>query len=240
MEFFHQIITVGMLPYTIFLGIVVSYWLFMIIGFVGIDLLDFDVDMPDIDGLDGAADGAIDGAIDGAADAVGDGAIESAGDAIEGSMGAFKSLLAFLNIGTVPATIVLSFISVKLWFLAYVFNFWMPSSLRGFFPPLVMGLLAFGVFFVTSAALTHITTRPFRRIFLHKTTHGQHHLVGKICVVKSTELAKGSKGQAELTVHDSDLLLDVQTNEENGFKRGEEAIIIDYESEKDVYEIVHL
>ena len=236
MEFFQQIITVGMLPYTIFLGIVVSYWLFMIIGFVGIDLLDFDIDVPDVDGLDGAADGAIDGA----ADTVGDGAIESAGDALEGSMGAIKSLLVFLNIGTVPATIVLSFISVKLWFLAFVYNFWLPASLRGIFPPVVMGLLAFSVFLVISSALTHITTRPLRRVFLHKTTHGQHHLVGKICRMKSTELIRGSKGQAELTVEDSDLLLEVQTNEEMGFKRGEEAIIIDYESEKDVYEIVHL
>lgn len=227
MEFFQQIVTVGMLPYTIFLGIVVAYWLFMIIGFVGIDLLDFDIDMPDVDGLDGAAD------------AVGDGAIESAGDALEGSMGAFKSLLVFLNIGTVPATIVLSFISVKLWFLAFVYNFWLPASLRGIFPPVVMGLLAFSAFFVVSTALTHITTRPFRRLFLHKTTHGEHHLVGKICIVKTSKVTN-SFGQAELKVEDSDLLIAVRTKEELGFKKGDEAIIIDYESEKNVYEIVHI
>ena len=59
-DFVTQILAFPTVVYTVVLGFVLLYWLFVIIGAADLDLFD----------LDGAVDGAVE-AIDGAVDAIG-------------------------------------------------------------------------------------------------------------------------------------------------------------------------
>ena len=85
------------LPLTILLGVVVIYWLVVIIGALGVDSLDFDVD----------------------ADTDLDANVGSGG-------GAGMAVLRFLNFGQIPALIIISVLILFLWTLSilgnYIFN----------------------------------------------------------------------------------------------------------------------
>src|SRR5687767_4019067 len=129
-EFLQVILSYPTVPLTIGMGIVLCYWLFVMVGAVGIDLLD------------GAAEGATKGAAEAAAGAL-KGAAESAAGALkgaaEGAGGALKgagegaaelgggddlpssmSLLAWLGLGKVPVTIAGSALTFSAWFFSVI------------------------------------------------------------------------------------------------------------------------
>lgn len=231
-DFFNRIIEPGMLPYTIFLGLILLYWLTVIIGVIDLDILDFG----DF-GLDSALEGSGEGMGE-ALDSVGEGevSVDSAG---EGSLGALHSILSFLNLGKVPVTIIVSFLSLKMWILAYLYYFYISPKLTLSIPGIVISLALFSIVFVFSLFLTGLTTRPFRKIFEHVTTRGRQNLLGKICKIKTTEVT-ADFGQAELHIDSSFLLLSVRCKDGTQFTKGDEAVVTHYDSEKDVYEVKKL
>jgi len=232
LEFFRQIVEPGMVVYTFLLGMVLLYWLIVIIGFVGMDVLDFDFGLDGVEGLEGV-DGVegIEG-IEGAADG-----LDSVGEAAEGTAGALKAMLGFLNFGKVPVTIIGSFLILKLWILAYLYHVYLSPIFQGWLswiPALILAGIVFVVAFLAAVFLTSLTTRPLRRVFEHRPTHSQYHLIGKTCKVKTSKVT-ATFGQAALKVDDSHLLLSVRCPEENSFAKGDEAVIADYDKDKDVY-----
>jgi len=243
LQFLGNIFQPSMLLYTLLLCVVVLYWLIMILGFVGLDVLDFDLGLDGIDGAEGI--GAVDG-IDGldgveglgGADGAAEG-LDSAGDAAEGAAGPLVALLGVMNVGKVPVTIIASFLVLFMWILAYLYNICLSPSLQGWLswmPGLILFCLSFVLIFIAGSFLTSLTTRPMRKLFEHRPTHSQYHLIGKICKVKTSKVTT-TFGQAELKVDDSHLLISVRCPEENTFAKGEEAVIRDYDQKKDVYEI---
>lgn len=240
-DFFHNIITPAMLPYTVPVAISLAYWLFVIC--TG---LDFGTEALDgaLDGvLDGAMDGAVDGAVDGAIDGVADGAIDGAADgatdgAVEGAGGTLLGMiLNFLNLGKVPATVVFSLIFLKMWVFAYVYHIVLKPKIGGFaIPVLAITILATLVIFVLAIFATAYTTRPLRKLFIDKIQHGAQHLIGKICQVKTNKVTAKS-GQAEMVIDDSPLLILVRCSEENGLTKGHEAVIVGYDEKDHIYDI---
>lgn len=82
------------LPLTILLGVVVIYWLIVIIGAIGVDSLDFDVDADtDLDANVGSG----------------------------GGIG--MAVLRFLNFGQIPALIIISVLILFLWILSILGNY---------------------------------------------------------------------------------------------------------------------
>lgn len=229
-EFFHRIIEPGMLPYTVILGLVVLYWLIVIIGVIDIDFLDFG----DF-GLDSVIDGAGEGLVEGAAEGVTEGGALTE-SAAGGSSGAIHSILSFLNLGRVPITVIISFLSLKMWILAYLYYFYVYAKLSLSIPAIILSIGLFSVIFIVSLFLTGLTTRPFRKLFHHATTHGHHNLMGQICKIKTTEVTSDF-GQAELRVDNSFLLLSVRCKDGTQFTKGDEAVVTSYNPEKDLYEI---
>jgi membrane protein implicated in regulation of membrane protease activity len=224
-EFFNNIITPAMLPYTIPLGIVLAYWLFVIC--TG---LDFGTDA-----LDGAIEGVLDGAVDGAVD----GAIDGAGEVMEvaDAPGCLGSIVAFLNLGKVPSTIVFSLIIFKAWIFAYFYHIVLKPSLGVMaIPAFVITILASIAGFVGAVLLTAYTTRPLRKLFEHKIQHGQQHLIGKVCTIRSSLVSKKS-GQAEIIIDSSSILLMVRCAEANSLKKGDEAVVVEYDSQANIYDV---
>jgi hypothetical protein len=76
--------------------------------------------------------------------------------------------------------------------------------------------------------------RPLAPIFVHTTSRGGRHLIGKACVVR-TGRVDDRFGQAELDDGGAGLLLHVRCAGENALKKGDEALIIDYDAQRDVY-----
>ena len=231
-EFFHRIVEPGMLPYTVLLGLVILYWFIVIIGVIDIDILDFG----DF-GLDGALEGAGEG-VGEAIDSIAEGEV-SVDSGTEGSSGALHSVLSFLNLGRVPVTVIVSFLSLKMWILAYVYYFYISPRFTLNVPGTIVSLGLFSIIFIFSLFLTGLTTRPFRRLFHHATTHGHQNLLGKICKIKTTEVT-GDFGQAELRIDNSFLLLSVRCKDGTTFSKGDEAVITHHDAHKDVYEIKKL
>lgn len=89
------------LPFTILLGLVILYWVGVILGALDIELFDFDL------GLDGDADADVD------ATPIGGGGI---------------ALLQFFHVGTVPLSILLSFFFLSLWVISVVANYYLGSG----------------------------------------------------------------------------------------------------------------
>ncbi len=106
-EFLELCFTSVNLPFTILLILVFIYWVFFIVGAVGLDSLDLDFDAFDLD-----ADVDVD--VDAHLDAHGGG---HAGH----SSGMFVSMLRFFNVGDIPLMIWATFFAffsglARLWF----------------------------------------------------------------------------------------------------------------------------
>lgn len=233
-----------MLPYSIVLGLMVAYWVFVICtGLdIGTEAFDGALDGAVESALDGAMDAALDGAADAAVDSVADAAVDAATDgAMEGTVeahnGLFATLLAFLNLGQVPATIIFSLIILKMWLLAALFHLVLQPKL-GFLaiPAIVLAIIAGLLILVVSVFLTAYTARPLRKVYAVRIQRGAAHLVGKICTIRSSRVT-GTIGQAELVVDNHPLVLMVRNPEANGLAKDHEAVIVGYDESSNTYQV---
>ncbi|MDT8391325.1 MAG: DUF1449 family protein [Lentisphaeria bacterium] len=224
MEFLHTIFSGPMLVYSVSLCLMLLYWLIILIGLIDIESLDAVFGFGD--------------ALEGAGEVAGEAAAESAGDALAGAAapGPLEAVLGFIGIGTVPVTIVGSILIITMWFLAFCLYYFVSPVVTHLAPPLIITLCffllsAFGSYFTTG-----LLTRPLRKVFTVVSTHAGYHLVGRTCKIRSSEVTE-MFGEAELMVKDSFIIISVRCDEENNLKKGEEAVIIDYQKETHLYDV---
>ena len=140
LDFFYEVLRPVNLPFTAMLGIVVFYWLLVLLG-----ALDFDSE-PSID-LAHGHDVHVDGAAGGHN-------VDHGGGIEAHDAGAFKALLQFLNFGNVPSMIVVSIIVLSMWTVSMISNRMLnPGSYL-----IAFGLLLPNVFI--TAILTKLATAP--------------------------------------------------------------------------------
>jgi hypothetical protein len=259
-EFIGFIFGPSMFIYTVLLMLMLLYWAVVLMGALDMEFLDGIFGAADgaaegavegaVDGVvEGAVDGAVEGVVDGAVEGVVDGAVEGvaegAADAAadgaveavaEGTGSALRAVLGFLNLGQVPATLILSVLVIFMWIEAYVINTCAPAWLRGWFPSFVFFAAVFGVSFLLAYFLTGVTTRPLRKYFRNTAQHGHEHLVGKICHIRSSRVTPAF-GRAEMTIGESFLTIDVRAPEDEELKKRDEAVIVDYHKDSDAYEV---
>jgi hypothetical protein len=106
--------------FTVMLIVIVLYWLMVIIGAIGVDVLNVgEAAGGKIEGMvggavegkiEGVVGGAVEGKIEGAVEGAVEAKVEGAADGIGGEGGGFLAMLGF---GKVPATVVIS--SLVLW-----------------------------------------------------------------------------------------------------------------------------
>ena len=204
-DFLNECILPVNLPVTVLLGLVLAYWMMVIVGVLGMDAVDLDLD-GDFD-----IDGGIDTDFDGGS-LVGD-------------------FFRFMHMGDVPVMIVVSFFVVSMWMVTIITNhYWNPDF--GWFitvifivPNLIVSLLATKIVVTPFATLfKHENDIELDRL----------EMIGRIGMVKTSEITNAF-GQIEVTHDGPPVVLNARTNPKERLVQGDAAKIISYNATNDTY-----
>jgi Protein of unknown function (DUF1449) len=234
--------------YTVLLGVVLVYWLFVVVGAVHLgEGSDGALGSLDADGaigagkgaLEGAAKGALQGHLDGMADAAGDvGDVGDGGDGgdggdSDGDSSAMALLVNALHLRSVPATTILSLIITFSWLVCTIGMQIVSRDL----PRGIASALAWVVFLLSpilALPVTSLAARPLAKIFAHKQATSRHDLIGKTCVVR-TGTVNGTFGEALLEDGGAGLVVRVRVDRELPVKRGDQMLIVDWDGEHEAF-----
>ncbi len=232
-QFLHAITSFPTVPLTVVLGVVVGYWIFALVtgaAFHGGDAVTGGVKAAGdavTGGIKGAGE-AVTGAIKGTTEAMGD--VGSADTADGHGDGAEAGLFGMLGLGRVPVTITLS---------AAILLAWTASTLGALsFHP--VGWLFQGGLLLGSLAVgllgTAVVLRPLGKALDQDKPARRRDSLGQICTITSGKVdatfgtAQVDDGAAGLNVH-------VVCSKANTLKKGDRALLIDFDPVKDTYEI---
>lgn len=219
-DFLQVITTFPTLPLTVGLGVVVVYWLFALVTGSAFEHGH------------GVAD-SVGGAVKGAGDAM-VGAVKGAGDAVVGATKAAgehaqDAGTSLLGVGKVPITMTLS--------LAALIG-WMGSTLAclGLGPmglalsvAVLVGAIVFGI---VAAAFA---LRPIARALDDRPTR-RRDAVGQVCVITSGKV-DGQFGTATVADGGAGLNVLVRCARENQLKKGDRAVVVDFDEHHNLYDI---
>lgn len=227
-EFLSAILSFPTVIFTVLLTVIVLYWLMVIVGAIGVDVLHVgEVAGAKIEGMvDGAVDGAVGGAVDGAVDGAGPGQGEGATGRLE-AVGGGGGFLAMLGFGKVPATVVIS--SLVLWSWALCLLIARSGAEMGL-PSWSLQVLAPVIAVFLGGVLTGTLVRFIGRFIVHQEPLRRVDLVGKLCTI-TTGRVDANFGQALISEHGVDLIVDVRCDPPNALRRNTQAVIVAYDSE---------
>ncbi len=191
------------------LGLVMIYWLTVMIGALDFEFLDFDFDAE------------VDAEVDIDVDAGGDGQV---------GISWFNSIMVFFNLSRVPFMIFLSALALPIWVISILTNYYLGiSSFLG-------GLITLIPAFIVGLFLAKFITFPFVKLFEHleKDDKESKSAVGKICIT-STEVTETKIGQAKVKTTGSPLLLNIITPSGIKLEIGDTALVIEYLKDKNIY-----
>lgn len=226
-EFLQVILSFPTVPFTVLLGVVLCYWVFVTVGAVGTDLFE--------GGGGELAEGDLGGA------ETGGGELEAGGDPGAAAKGLVQdaahgsSLLAWLGLGKVPITVSSSALAFWGWLFSALGMIHLAPRISD--PPgllaklSVLALALLGALLASSVAL-----RPLHRLFEVKELEKKSALLGKVCTITSGKV-DGGFGTASFEDGGAGFLLKVICAKANELKKGEQALILDYDPRSDTYEI---
>lgn len=241
-EFLSAILAFPTVVFTIVMGVVLTYWLFVILGAVGIDMLDGHLDF---ESGAKAASGALQGGLKAAGGAL-EGGAKAAGGALEGGVKAAAAhdhaadvdggILAALGFAGIPLTVSVSLVGFLSWTLSLLSAGPIHSALEGRLPSwLVSGTLGL-VCFVAALALSGLAVRPLRPVFVARRAPGREELMGRVCNISSGSVTD-RHGHATFEDGGAGLILNVICSKANALKRGDPALILGYDAERDAYDV---
>ncbi len=221
-QFLRTIVAFPVMPMTVLLGVVLCYWLFVILGAVGFE--------GGHDGITAGAKAAGEGLT---------GGMKAAGEAATGSAKAVGakdaggeadgSILDMLGLGSIPITITGSAVAFFGWLLT-IFG----TNLLGGGALIQSGVLLGSL--VLALLCSAVVLRPLRRVFDGHSAISRKELRGKICVISSGSVDKAF-GTATMEDGGAGLMIHVTCARANPLKKGDRALIIDFDPAKDSYEI---
>jgi hypothetical protein len=225
------------------LGLALLYWVFVIVGALDIDMFGGDAAEGLLDAA--AAKGQAAGGMFDAAAAKGeavDGLLDAAaakGEAADGLLdgpeahGGAEGLLHAINLRRAPVTVTFSLIVFFAWIFSFLAVTYLGPALGMVLPAVVFELLVIVASLLLALPLTSLATKPLEPIFRQR--HGKSRIdyVGSVCRIQ-TGRVDTEFGQA--TVEDGGAGLIIQVRDEGGaLKRGDSALIIDYDREQEAY-----
>lgn len=231
-EFLAAILAFPTILFTIPLGVVVGYWLIVMVGAVGVDLLDGDIGDFALGAKAGAIEGGVKGAVEGGAKAAMEGGAKAA---LEGGAKAGASIFEVLGFGGVPVTVSVSAVVFLSWLMSLAITLPAKEAL-GFLPgALVSGGLA-ALCLTGGLVLAGLAVRPLRPMFVTHQAPRRSALMGRVCVIASGTV-DGKFGHATFEDGGAGLLLNVVCDKANQLRRGEKALILSYDAARDAYEV---
>jgi hypothetical protein len=223
---------VNLIP-TILFGLVVVYWIFVVIGALDINLFDFSVDSGDVD-LDADVDVDVDAEADLDAEADVDTDMESemaAQGQVEGGVAmSLNSILSFFNLGKVPFMILMSFFTLSLWVISISINYLLINQ------SVLLSLLFLIPNIIVSLFVAKILTTPFAFIYKKMLNNSvdTFKYQGKICTMLM-DASNSKVGQGEIDYNGSIIRVNVITKKGVEIKKKETGLIINRIKEKNCY-----
>lgn len=157
----------------------------------------------------------------------------------DGGGSVLAAMMFKLGLYGVPMTLILTFVILFGWLTAY-YGFHLvlgrlfdPGPVRyGLGAGLFLGALSVGIIMTTTII------RPLRRVFKKQVQVTSDSLRGRVVVVRSTTVT-ATYGEAIYEDGGAGMLLDVRPAREGAvFKRGERAVVLDYDAAKRLYTII--
>jgi len=210
--FYENISSFPTVFFTFFLIVTVLFWLVAILGFVEIDILDFD-----IPALDGTLDINPDTAL-------------TTPDVLAGLMLRF-------GLNGVPVTIIISLVSLFGWLTSYyIVHFLFGSVPDGMLQyavgvPVLLGALYVGVM------VTSLLIKPLRPLFKNAQLETTKHIIGQVAIVRTSRVDNGF-GEAALADGGAGLVLKVRTVGDLTFSKNDRVVLLKYDSEKNTYRVI--
>jgi hypothetical protein len=234
--------------FTVLLGVVLIYWTFVMVGVIHIG-----------EGSEGALEGHIDGAtkglMEGAVDHLGGGHADvgdiggghgdadfgdggdgaDGGDADDGgdSQGALAAIMSALHLRSAPATVIFSLIITFAWLVSVVTMQVVTRMAPGLAGPLLSLAVLLGSF-VLALPLTSVAARPLAKVFAPKHAPVKSDFIGRTCTVRTGSVSH-KFGEATLQDGGAGLVLRIRVEGGKQLGRGEQALIVDYDAERETY-----
>ncbi len=212
------------------MAVCMLYWSLIIAGALDLDM--FTADGPDAD-VDVDVDMDVDPDLDLDADA------ELGADASSG--GLLSSMLDALAIGTVPVTIVVSFITAFGWISSLIAETTIAPMARELVGAWIYGGGMLAATFLFAVWLTTLAVKPLKPAFITVSQHGQEYLIGRTATVTSSKVTS-TFGLASLPTDDgtTSLQLNIVCQDANRLATGDEVTLLDYDEAKQHYAVMPL
>jgi hypothetical protein len=144
-------------------------------------------------------------------------------------------VLRFLNIGLVPLAIWGSVLAITWWMVSMLLdrlldNVYHPEVREEWFHAIQWSVRNFAIAIV----LTKIFTQPLRGKFDAEEPNAAVDLIGGTCRIVTSEVSERF-GQAEYVTEAAPLLLNVRTRSAAEFSKGDTAVIVDFDPERNLY-----
>jgi hypothetical protein len=177
------------------------------------------------------------GGDEGDAGDLGDSGLDVDGDAgFEGGSSGPDALLSAIGIASlrrVPLSVALTFTSFWGWVISYVAMRLISAPSTGVVVAVGLAALLGGLRIGAWCAA------PFGRLFDIEHGPSKHEFVGRTCVIASGTVTH-KYGQATLADGGAGMILQVRCAEPNALKKGVEALLIEYDAERDTYVVEDL
>jgi hypothetical protein len=248
-QFLEAILAFPTVFFTVLFGIVMGYWLTVIIGAVGIDLLDGDFGAGALEGgakaaVEGGVKAAFEGgakaALEGGAKAAMEGGAKAAMEggakaSLEGGAKASTSFIEVLGLGGVPVTVSLSFLIFFSWLLSLAITQPAKEAL-GVLPGALLSAGVGMLSLVAGTVAAGFAVRPLRPMFAIHHAPRRSALLGRVCTINSGRV-DGKFGHATIEDGGAGHILNVVCDKANELTRGSQAVLLQYDSARDAYEV---
>ena len=210
--FYQNISSFPTVFFTFFLAVTVLYWLVAVLGFVSIDILDFD--LPDMDGDLGINP-----------------------DTGLTNANVLAGLMLRFGLQGVPVTIIVSLIGLFGWLISYYsvyFLFgWVPSGILQF----VAGVPVLLVSLYASVMITAVVIKPLRPLFSKAQQQTVKYVLGQVAIVRTSRVDEAF-GEAVMEDGGAGLILKVRSTSGNAFKKGDRVVLFEHLKENNTYRVI--
>ena len=196
------------LVFTVLLGLVLVYWIMVILGAMDFDFLDIDFDTDtDVD-MDADTDMDIQGG------------------------GVLRGFLEFFYVGEIPVMVLVSVFALCIWVISVLGNYYLnPTGSVILSLPILAGNL------IVSCFLVKIMAVPLRKLFKSFDTdpNATLNVMGRICRIVTTEVTNARMGQGEIKGKGAPVLLNVMAEDDHVFHKDDEALIVGQNKQTGIY-----
>jgi len=210
--FYQNLASYPTVIFSFLLLLVVLYWLVAILGFVEIDVLDFDV--PE---LDGALD-----------------INPESGMSTPGVMG---GMMLRYGLAGVPVTIIISFVALFGWLICYYASYFLLSWASSGIIRFVLGSVILIVSMYIAVLVTSWIIKPLRPLFKKAQQETVKRVLGQIAVVRSSRV-DSKFGEAILDDGGAGLILNVRASGVDEFKQGDRVVLLEQLEGENAYRVV--